>query len=151
MPQGKRKMISPYVVELLMRVNHSDSQQTRVLYPQPGYNSHPMTNWHDEIRRELAVARAVRESGNEGRARVCARRAAGIAAREWLTRHGVPVRSASAYQALQILARFPGLAPDLRQAASHLTMRVTEAFALPEGIDLIAETGWLVEELERTP
>ena len=110
-----------------------------------------MINWQDEVRKELANAKAAREAGNEGRARVCARRAAGIAAREWLIRHGVPVRSASAYRALQNLAQFPGLAPDLRQAASHLTMRVTEAFALPEGIDLIAETQWLVEELERTP
>jgi hypothetical protein len=99
----------------------------------------------------LADARTAQEAGNEGRARVCARRAAGIASREWLTRHGVPVRNASAYQALQNLAQFPDLAPDLQQAAIYLTMRVTEAFSLPEEIDLIEVAGWLGKELERTP
>jgi hypothetical protein len=117
------------------------------LYRQPGYNSNAMTSWIDKIRDELADAESAREAGNEGRARVCARRAAGIAAREWLTRRGVPVRNASAYQALQNLAEFPGLAPDLRQAAIHLTMRVTEAFALPGNIDLIEEAQFLVKGL----
>jgi len=110
-----------------------------------------MIHWQDEIHVELANAESARSSGNEGRARVCARRAAGIAAREWLARHGIPVRNASAYQALQNLAKFPGLAPDLRQAAIRLTMRVTEAFSLPEGIDLLEEAQHLVEELGRTP
>lgn len=110
-----------------------------------------MSDWQEEIRRELSDAGAAREAGNEGRARVCARRAAGIAAREWLTRRGIPVRNASAYQALGNLAEFPGLAPGLRQAAVRLTMRVTEAFTLPEGIDLLEEAQHLVEELGRTP
>jgi hypothetical protein len=110
-----------------------------------------MNSWQDEVNRELADTRAAREAGNEGRARVCARRAAGIAAREWLARRGVRLRSASAFQALQDLAGFPGLAPDLRQAAIHLTMRVTEAFTLPGEIDLIEAAQLLIEELGTSP
>ncbi len=52
--------------------------------------------------------------------------------------------SNSAYEALQTLATFQGLAPDLKQAASHLTMRVTPEFQLPRGIDLIDEAQKLI-------
>lgn len=101
-------------------------------------------NW----KAELEDARRARLEGNEGRARVCARRAAGGAAREFLTRRGVRLRTASAYDALLALAQFPGLAPDLRMAASHLTLRVTEAFSLPIAVDLIAEAEKLIEAME---
>lgn len=96
---------------------------------------------------ELENARRSRREGNEGRARVCARRAAGAAARDFLTRRGVRLRTASAYDALRVLEQFPGLAADLRSAASHLTVRVTEEFALPTEVDLIAEAEKLIHGL----
>ena len=101
-------------------------------------------DFYPEIHAELERAEAVRAAGNEGRARVCARRAAGMAARDFLTRHEVRPRSGSAYGSLQTLATFPGLAPHLKQAALHLTMRVTEEFALPVKADLIAEARKLI-------
>jgi hypothetical protein len=48
-----------------------------------------------DIEAELEKADLARLSGNEGRARVCARRAAGIAARAFLTRHGVGLHDMS--------------------------------------------------------
>lgn len=97
---------------------------------------------------ELEKARRARQMGNEGRARVCARRAAGAAARDFLTRRGARPRTASAYDALRVLEEFPGLAPDLKAAASRLTLRVDEEFALPPGVDLIAEAEKLIEALK---
>jgi hypothetical protein len=97
-----------------------------------------------DIELELKNASQARLSGNEGRARVCARRAAGIAARDFLTRHKVRLHNPSAYVALQALAEFPGLAPDLRIAAVHLTTRLTETFALPMDADLIADARKLI-------
>ncbi len=97
-----------------------------------------------EIHAELERAEAARAAGNEGQARVCARRAAGMAARIFLTRREVRLRSASTYDALRALEQFPGLAPDLKQAALHLTMRVTGEFALPVKADLIAEARKLI-------
>jgi hypothetical protein len=105
-----------------------------------------------EIRAELELADAARAAGNEGRARVCARRAAGMAARDFLSLHRVRpystaqggLRSNSAYEALQTLANLPGLAPDLKTAAVNLTMRVTPNFQLPNGIDLIDEAHKLI-------
>ena len=106
-----------------------------------------MTTQQDAIRKELADAEAARRAGNEGRARVCARRAAGIAARDWLTLQGFQVGSASTYETLKMLAEFPALDPDLLQAAIHLTMRVTEAFTLPEGVDLIEDALLIARKL----
>lgn len=99
------------------------------------------------IATELENAERALRVGNEGRARVCARRAAGIAARDFLTRHGVRTRNSSAYAALLTLATFPGLAPDLQSAAVHLTTRLTEEFTLPRDTDLIAEARKLIKGL----
>jgi hypothetical protein len=102
---------------------------------------------HEQVAAELKMAEAARASGNEGRARVCARRAAGVAARDYFARHGVRARTASAYAVLKTLAETSGLAPDLRQAAVHLTLPVTERFELPIDVDLITEARRLCTEL----
>jgi hypothetical protein len=110
----------------------------------------------EEIDTELAGAISARQAGNEGRARVCARRAAGLAARDFLNRHGFkPSRRergedlrGSAYQSLHTLADFPGLASELVEAAQHLTMRVSAEFQLPPGIGLIAEARQLIGGLK---
>jgi hypothetical protein len=109
-----------------------------------------------KIRAELELADAARSAGNEGRARVCARRAAGMAARDFLNRHHIAVDNSvqggipsnSAYEVLKTLAAFPGLAPHLRQSIVNLTMRVTPEFQLPRGIDLIDEAHKLIEGLK---
>ena len=113
-------------------------------------------DFYSEIHAELERAEAARAAGNEGRARVCARRAAGMAARVFLTRHEVRLfdaaqgetRISSAYEALQTLATFPRLASNLKQAALHLTMRVSGEFNLPPGIDLIDEAHKLIGGLK---
>jgi hypothetical protein len=101
-----------------------------------------------DINAELERAERARLAGNEGMARVCARRAAGIASRDFLTRHRVRLRDASAYAALQALVKFPGLTPDLQVAALHLTTRLTGAFTLPIDADLIADARKLIGGLK---
>lgn len=102
----------------------------------------------ETIRAELENAAEARAKGNEGRARVCARRAAGIAIRDYLVRSGIRPPSASAYDLLNLLKEDPLLPPDLKAAAEYLTLRVTEEFELPVEADLIAESrrlcGWLL-------
>ena len=101
-----------------------------------------------DIEAELEHAERARLAGNEGLARVCARRAAGIAARNFLARYALRLRDRSAYTALQALAEFPGLALELRIAALHLVTRVTEEFTLPVDADLIADARKLIGGLE---
>lgn len=96
-------------------------------------------DWQAEINGEFEKAEQARTQKNEGQARVCARRAAGIAIREYLIRQGVRPPSTSAYDLLNLFKADPHLSPDLRRIADHLTLRVTEEFKLPVDADLVAE------------
>lgn len=106
-----------------------------------------MRDWQTEIQAEFDRAAQARGRGNEGQARVCARRAAGIAAREYLTRRGIRPPSTSAYDLLNLLKEDTFLSPDLKQIAEHLTIRVTEDFKLPVNVDLVAEAKTFCDEL----
>jgi len=106
-----------------------------------------MTAIQEQLEKEFGLANQARAKGNEGQARVCARRAAGIAVREYLTRKGIHSRSASAYDLLNLLKNDPLLSPDLKLIADHLTLRVTEEFKLPMDADLVAEARKLCDEL----
>jgi len=106
-----------------------------------------MTSWQSKIQAEFDMATQARANHNEGQARVCARRAAGIAIREYLTRQGIRPPSASAYDLLNLIKDDPLLSLDLRLIAEHLTLRVTEEFKLPVDADLVAEARQLCNEL----
>jgi HEPN domain-containing protein len=106
-----------------------------------------MSNWQTDIQAEFERAAQARGRGNEGQARVCARRAAGIAVREYLTRRGTRPPSVSAYDLLNMLKDDPLLSSDLRLIADHLTLRVTEEFKLPVNVDLVEEAKRFCEEL----
>ena len=96
---------------------------------------------------EFNRAEKARAEKNEGQARVCARRAAGIAIREYLTRKGIHPPSTSAYDLLNLIKDDPLLSIDMRLIAEHLTLRVTEEFKLPVDADLVAEARRLCDEL----
>jgi HEPN domain-containing protein len=107
-----------------------------------------MADWQEQIENEFQRAELARANNNEGQARVCARRAAGLAIREYLNRKGTPpARTASAYDLLNQLKDAPLLSPDLNLIIHHLTLRVTEEFKLPVDADLVAEAKTLCNEL----
>jgi len=109
-----------------------------------------MTDWEEKLQKEFERAESARARGNEGQARVCARRAAGIAIREYYARRGQPVRTPSAYDLLQLLASEQHLSPELKRAATYLTLRVNEAFKLPIDVDLLEEARKLCDGLSST-
>lgn len=104
-------------------------------------------DWQAQIESEFEKAEQARARGNEGQARVCARRAAGIAIRENLIRRGIRPPSVSAYDLLNFLKEDPGLSVDLKLIVEHLTLRVNEEFKLPIDADLIAEARTFCETL----
>ena len=106
-----------------------------------------MTGWREQIQKEFETAEQARAKGNEGQARVCARRTAGIATREYLIRRGIRPPSRSAVDLINLLKDDPLLSPDLKLIADHLTLRVTEEFKLPVDADLVAEAKTLCDEL----
>jgi len=104
-------------------------------------------NWKIQIENELKRGEDARAAGNEGQARVCARRAAGIAVREYWERRGITVRNPSAYEILGQLVDAHEIPPEARQAAVYLTLRVTEEFQLSVEVDLLAEARRLCKSL----
>ena len=96
-------------------------------------------DWKTQLKNEFQMAADARAAQNEGKARVCARRAAGVAIREYLNRQGIEPPSTSAYDLLKFLDELNETPTDLRQATVYLRLRVTEEFRLPVDVDLIAE------------
>ncbi len=103
---------------------------------------------NSQIETEFERAAKARAKNNEGQARVCARRAAGITIRDYLTRRNTHIPSTSAYDLLNLIKEDTLLPPDLKLVADHLTLRVTEEFKLPVEADLVAESrllcNWLL-------
>lgn len=106
-----------------------------------------MTDIRNQIETEFERAAQARAKNNEGQARVCARRAAGIAIRDYFTRKGIRPPAASAYDLLNLLREDSPLPPDLKLVADHLTLRVGEDFKLPVEADLVAEARMLCDWL----
>lgn len=109
--------------------------------------SSAMTDWQTKLQAEFDLAEKARAMRNEGQARVCARRAAGIAIREYLARNGIHARSPSAVDLLNLIKEDPLLSPELRLIVDHLTLRVTEEFRLPVDVDLVTEARKLCDAL----
>ena len=106
-----------------------------------------MSDWKQDLTVEFERAAQARIQKNEGQMRVCARRAAGIAIREYLTRQGQRPPSLSAYDLLNLLKQDSNLSPTLQSVLDHLTVRVTEEFKLPVEADLVADARVLCQTL----
>jgi len=98
-----------------------------------------LLNSNLEINSELENARHARQNGNEGKARVCARRAAGMAIRRYFLKTSLIERKESALELIQIFEKEPGIPPEIIALANNLSLRVTQSFNLPEGVDLIVD------------
>ncbi len=104
-------------------------------------------NWKTQLNKEFKMAEDALNLNNQGKMRVCARRAAGISIREYLKERGIAPPSVSAYDLLKYLEEMGDTPPDLRQASAYLRLRVTEEFRLPIEIDLVAEAKKIVSSL----
>lgn len=80
------------------------------------------------IEQELAAAEAARQDSNDGKARVCARRAVARATEAWLARLPLPIR----------------------QAAERLRTSVTRQHAAPFTSDPVADARLIIAHLSST-
>lgn len=109
-----------------------------------------------KISRELASARQAQASGNQGRARVCARRAAGWAIEAYLRAQDQAPPTPNALKNIQYFATLPGHTDKIKSVLHHLTVKLekdsedTDAYFPVEDVDLIDEARWLAEELLQT-
>jgi len=103
-------------------------------------------DWRATFENELAAATSARESGNEGQARVCARRAAGVVIGEYLRRQALPA-PATALDRLRLLASDPAFSPEIHALAGRFLVRLNPDHQLPIEADLLADARRLAEIL----
>ena len=103
-------------------------------------------DWKITFEHELTTAAIARQRGNEGMARVCARRAAGAAASEYLRRNQLPNPN-TAYDRLRWLAANPAISPEIQELAGRFLVRITPEHELPIDADLLADARKLAELL----
>lgn len=105
------------------------------------------SEWKNAFDIEINQAEEARLGGNEGRARVCARRAAGIVVGEYLNTLGYTGYGPSAYDRIKFFTKIPGISPDVKQIANHFLVRVSPDFTLPINADLISDARWIANNL----
>lgn len=103
--------------------------------------------WKSKFEYELSQAEIARQNGNEGRSRVCARRAAGVVVEAYLIQHGYPNPGPSIQDRIRFLLTLDNLSPEIHQVAGHFLVKVTQDYTLPIQADLIADARWLVNQL----
>jgi len=106
--------------------------------------------WQHLFENEIQRAQVARTADNEGMARVCARRAAGIVIGEYLNRQGDKFSNPSAYERLKYLLSQPDISPRVRDVAANFLIRVTPNHTLPIDVDLIADAYLLKNLLIQT-
>src|SRR5439155_6670640 len=77
------------------------------------------------IEQELAAAEAAWKDANEGKARICARRAVALATGAWLTRHSELTWRGDAMEHLRRIQQEASFPLPIRQAAERLTTTVS--------------------------
>ena len=99
------------------------------------------------IEQELAAAQDAQQDNNDGKARVCARRAVALATEAWLARLPIPRWRGDAMahlRQIQIDASFP---LPIRQAAERLSTPVTRQHADPFTTDPLADARLIIAHL----
>lgn len=103
----------------------------------------------DEARKridvEFSVAGRSQSAGNDGMARVCARRAAGIAITCWMQEKDKGHWGSDAMTQLRALQREPSIPEGVREAAKRLTARVTEQFEAPYSSDPLEDCRVIID------
>ena|SRR4030042_808715 len=107
----------------------------------------PVTDWNIEYENEIEHAISARMDGNEGMARVCARRAASIIIGEYLIRRGYTNLSNSVFERMSIFLSLPDVDGHYRDIANHFLLKVNTNHKLPIDADLINDAQWLVNNL----
>ena len=111
-----------------------------------------MSNWPAKIRSELETGKRAQERGNEGMARVCARRAAGWAANAFLEEQGIHIRAKSSFQRLLYLKDSDLLPRETRESLERLTLSLEKDDTQGESywpldVDLLDEARQVIQAL----
>jgi hypothetical protein len=111
-----------------------------------------MDEWREHVERELAVADAARARGNEGMARVCARRAAGWAAQAYLEQRGIDLQTTSVIKHISYMFNVEGITSETKAILEHMLVAkqkddLESDSYFPLDVDLVAEARQLITAL----
>ena len=104
---------------------------------------------HEQIEQELAKAATGLREGNDGLARVCARRAVALGAQAWVTRGGRKTGPADAMNQLRKIQQEEAFPLEMREAAQRLLTKVTERDQAPVSTDPIADARLILAHLDQ--
>ena len=102
------------------------------------------------IEQELSAAEVAQQNSNDGKARVCARRAVAIATEAWLARLPVPRWRGDAMEHLWQIQQDASFPLPIRQAAERLSTSVTRQHTAPITTDPIAYARLIIAHLGST-
>ena len=104
--------------------------------------------WAAQIEQELAAAETARQDSNDGKARVCARRAVALATEAWLTRLPLPRWRGDAMEHLRKIQQDASFPRPIRQAAERLSTSVIRQFTAPFTTDPVADARLIIAHLD---
>ncbi|HSL03214.1 MAG TPA: hypothetical protein VK901_06725 [Nitrospiraceae bacterium] len=102
------------------------------------------------IEQELEAAQAAQAGNNDGKARVCARRAVAHAIEAWIARLPVPRWRGDAMAHLRQIHEDASFPLPIRQAAERLSTPVTRQHAAPFTTDPVADARLIIDHLSST-
>ncbi len=103
--------------------------------------------WKEQIEQELAKATEGLKAGNDGLARVCARRAVALAAQHRLEQQNLPDWQGDAMHQLRQIQEETTFPLSVREAAQRLLTKVTEQGQLPMTTDPITDARIIIDHL----
>jgi hypothetical protein len=99
------------------------------------------------IEQELAAAEAARQNSNDGKVRVCARRAVALATKAWMARLPLPRWRGDAMEHLRQIQQDASFPLPIRQAAKRLSTPVTRQHEAPFTTDPVADAKLIIAHL----
>ena len=106
-------------------------------------------SWRAQIEQELAKAAAGLQEGNDGLARVCARRAVALGAQDWVQRSGANAWPADAMNQLRKIWEEETFPVDVREAAQRLLTTVTQRNQAPFSTNPIADARLILKHFDQ--
>jgi hypothetical protein len=104
----------------------------------------------DEFKLEIRRAEESLRAGNQGRMRVCARRAAGVLLRVWMQQNGIQSPYADVYRSIEFLLPLFKDQVEIKTILAHLVARVDEDYNSPVDVDYIQDVFQLAKLLGLT-
>ena len=109
----------------------------------------PTKEYHiEQIEKELSTARDALKVGNDGKARVCARRATGQAITWYLTKFPEKKWGSDAVTQLRFLTNDTSFSQEVRDAAIRLTTKISERFTYPFSTNPIEDAQLIIRWIE---